>query len=145
MGCALLAPDGPTAWTVVKQPALPGLYQHPSSLSVPKDEKVTDPSPQGSEVKPCDAIFSSFTLLLVVVVVWLVGLVCLFETRWSLLVLSAMGDIIGLGKIWRFSYLCYKNGGGESYCATSVSPGRRILLPTTLTVLWEVLYIECWS
>lgn len=66
-------------------------------------------------------------------------------TRWSLLVLSAMGDIIGLGKIWRFSYLCYKNGGGESYCATSVSPGRRILLPTTLTVLWEVLYIECWS
>ena len=54
-------------------------------------------------------------------------------------VLSVAGEILGLG------HVCYKNGGGESYCATSVSPGRRILLPTTLTVLWEVLYIECWS
>ncbi|XP_019748349.1 sodium- and chloride-dependent GABA transporter 2-like [Hippocampus comes] len=71
--------------------------------------------------------------------------------RWSSKVeflLAVAGNIVGLGNVWRFPYLCYKNGGGAflvPYLVFAVLCGVPLfLLETTMGQHTQEGAITCW-
>ncbi|XP_061683677.1 sodium- and chloride-dependent GABA transporter 2-like [Syngnathoides biaculeatus] len=63
-------------------------------------------------------------------------------------VLVAAGNIVGLGNVWRFPYLCYKNGGGAflvPYLVFIVTCGVPLfLLETTIGQYTQQGAVTCW-
>ncbi|XP_046720814.1 sodium- and chloride-dependent GABA transporter 2-like [Silurus meridionalis] len=63
--------------------------------------------------------------------------------------LAVAGDIVGLGNVWRFPYLCYRNGGGAfllPYLVLAVTCGLPLfLLETAMGQYTQEGGITCWQ
>ncbi|XP_063350218.1 sodium- and chloride-dependent GABA transporter 2-like [Pelmatolapia mariae] len=62
--------------------------------------------------------------------------------------LAVAGNVVGVGNVWRFPYLCYKNGGGAflvPYLVFAVTCGVPVfLLETTIGQFTQEGGITCW-
>ncbi|XP_034394920.1 sodium- and chloride-dependent betaine transporter-like [Cyclopterus lumpus] len=72
--------------------------------------------------------------------------------RWSKkreYILAAAGNVVGLGNVWRFPYLCYKNGGGAfllPYCFFAFLCGVPLfLLETVIGQYTQEGCVTCWT
>ncbi|XP_036440988.1 sodium- and chloride-dependent GABA transporter 2-like [Colossoma macropomum] len=63
--------------------------------------------------------------------------------------LAVAGNVVGLGNVWRFPYLCYKNGGGTflvPYLVFAVTCGVPLfLLETSMGQYTQQGSITCWQ
>ncbi|XP_056869884.1 sodium- and chloride-dependent GABA transporter 2-like [Takifugu flavidus] len=70
-------------------------------------------------------------------------------TRKREYILASAGHIVGLGNVWRFPYLCYKNGGGVfllPYCFFAVLCGVPLfLLETVIGQYTQEGAVTCWT
>ncbi|XP_026030582.1 sodium- and chloride-dependent GABA transporter 3-like isoform X2 [Astatotilapia calliptera] len=64
-------------------------------------------------------------------------------------ILASAGNVVGLGNVWRFPYLCYKNGGGAfllPYLFFAVLCGMPLfLLETVIGQYTQEGTITCWT
>ncbi|KAK7938253.1 hypothetical protein WMY93_001579 [Mugilogobius chulae] len=64
-------------------------------------------------------------------------------------ILASAGNVVGLGNVWRFPYLCYKNGGGVflvPYCFFAIFAGIPLfMLETVIGQYCQQGAVTCWS
>ncbi|MBN3306792.1 sodium- and chloride-dependent GABA transporter 2-like [Amia ocellicauda] len=70
-----------------------------------------------------------------------------WANKWEFL-LAVAGQIVGLGNLWRFPYLCYKNGGGAfliPYVLFMLTGGIPLfILETAVGQYTSLGGIACW-